>query len=197
MKKIITKNAFFEQNIQKSKFLAFSYYVESEEQAEQYIKALENKYCDCRHVVYAYKIGDNIEKKGNSSEPAGTAGAPIFLCIQKNELTNALIVVVRYFGGVLLGAQNLYRAYLTSASGVLELSNIKAQQEYNVCSLVCDYSTYSKLQDFADKYDQMKILQATFEDQTIITVAYLDNCSSQELKLLIEKQNPKVEKKWL
>ena len=194
--KIITKNAFFEQNIQKSRFLAFSYYVETEEEAVEYIKQIENKYCDCRHVVYAYKIGENIEKKGNSSEPAGTAGAPIFLCMQKNNLTNVLVVVVRYFGGVLLGAQNLYRAYLTSASNVLELSNIVEQKEYNVCILKCDYATYSKLQDVADKYNQLKLLEVNFDKDIIIKVAYLES-GYNELKNLIEKQRPKVDKIWL
>ena len=143
--KIITNNAFYEQNIQKSRFLAFSYYVDNEKDAIAIIKDIENKYCDCRHVVYAYKIEPNIEKKGNSSEPAGTAGAPIFSSIEKNDLTNVLIVVVRYFGGILLGAQNLYRAYLTSATGVLELSKIKELQQYNVCQVFCEYSDYSKL----------------------------------------------------
>ena len=195
--KIITKNAFYEQNIQKSRFLAFSYYVKTEQEALKYIKDLENKYCDCRHVVYAYKIGENIEKKGNSSEPAGTAGTPIFLCIKNNDLTNVLIVVVRYFGGVLLGAQNLYRAYLTSASNVLELSNIVEQKQYNVCSVVCDYATYSKLQDTADKYNIIKLLDVAFNQEITIKIAFQKEDDSKELKALILKQNPKVEKVWL
>ena len=194
---IITKNAFFEQNIQKSKFLAFSYYVQSEQEALNYIKQLQDKYCDCRHVVYAYKIGENIEKKGNSSEPAGTAGAPIFLCIKNNNLTNVLIVVVRYFGGILLGAQNLYRAYLTSASGVLELSQIKEQKQYNVCSLLCSYTTYSALQDFADKYNSIKLLNVEFGESITIKVAFVNESDNKELQSLVKQQKPKVEKIWL
>ena len=122
--KIISREGKFEQNINKSRFLGFSYFVENEQKAQQIIKKIENKYCDCRHVTYAYKIHPNIEKKGNSSEPAGTAGAPIFAVIEKNELTNVLIVVVRYFGGVLLGAQNLYRAYFSTALNAIE-NNLK------------------------------------------------------------------------
>lgn len=195
--KIITKNAFYEQNIQKSRFLAFSFYVENEQEAIDIIKQIENKYCDCRHVVYAYKIKPNIEKKGNSSEPAGTAGAPIFSCIEKNNLTNVLIVVVRYFGGILLGAQNLYRAYLTSASSVIELSYVKELEEYNVCFLKCNYATYSKLQDFADKYNQIKLLNIEFGEEIMLKIAFLDVCNNKELKNLIEKQKPQVEKIWL
>lgn len=195
--RIITNNAFYEQNIQKSRFLAFSYYVDNEKDAIAIIKDIENKYCDCRHVVYAYKIEPNIEKKGNSSEPAGTAGAPIFSSIEKNDLTNVLIVVVRYFGGILLGAQNLYRAYLTSATGVLELSKIKELQQYNVCQVFCEYSDYSKLKDLEEKYGKIHIISADFKDKIYIRIAYKDDGLYKELQNLIEKQNPKVEQIWL
>ncbi len=195
--RIITNNAFYEQNIQKSRFLAFSYYVDNEKDAIAIIKDIENKYCDCRHVVYAYKIEQNIEKKGNSSEPAGTAGAPIFSSIEKNDLTNVLIVVVRYFGGILLGAQNLYRAYLTSATGVLELSKIKELQQYNVCQVFCEYSDYSKLKDLEEKYGKIHIISADFKDKIYIRIAYKDDGLYKELQNLIEKQNPKVEQIWL
>ena len=104
--KIIAREGKFEQNINKSRFLGFSYFVENEEKAQQIIKKIENKYCDCRHVTYAYKIHPNIEKKGNSSEPAGTAGAPIFAVIENDRylflqaIVFAFICITAFIGRI-------------------------------------------------------------------------------------------------
>ena len=195
--KIITKQGFYEQNINKSRFLGFSFNVESEDDAQKIIKRLENKYCDARHVVYAYKIEPNIEKKGNSSEPAGTAGAPIFSAIEKNDLINILIVVVRYFGGILLGAQNLYRAYASTALGVLEDSGIKELKRYLVFNLNVNYSDFNHINSIASKNDNIKILDSIFEEDVKFLIDLSSINENDFIKTLIEKQNARGEEKWL
>lgn len=196
--KIILKEGFFEQNISKSRFLGFAFNVESEDEAQKIIKQHENKYCDARHVVFAYKINPNIEKKGNSSEPAGTAGTPIFSAIEKSELTNTLIVVVRYFGGVLLGAQNLYRAYAGTALGAIENCEIKELKKYLAYKLKCSYSNFNHINSLASKHD-LKVLNPFFENDVTFSLAINAEAepNNEFIKNLIEMQNAKGEEVWL
>lgn len=103
--------------IKKSKFYAFNYEVNSIEEIKQIIDDLKNEHKKAKHIVYAYKI-DGIEKKFDDGEPSGTAGMPLYNIINKKDLNHILIVVVRYFGGIKLGAGGLLRAYNTAGSEV-------------------------------------------------------------------------------
>lgn len=114
--------------IQKSKFFAFSYYADSESRVQEILKLLKQKYYDATHICYAYNINSK-QKCSDDGEPQGTAGKPILDCIQKKKLDNVLVVVVRYFGGIKLGAGGLTRAYSNSASDVLAMSGLKQIQE--------------------------------------------------------------------
>ncbi len=109
----------------KSKFIANLIPVESVEQAEQVIKEIKKNYHDARHNCIAYRIIENgniIEKSSDDGEPSGTAGAPMLNILQKNELANILVVVTRYFGGILLGTGGLVRAYSDSILKAIEQS---------------------------------------------------------------------------
>ena len=104
----------------KSKFIANVFYVESIEEAEQYIKDIKKEYHDAKHNCFAYAIetpeGGIAVKYNDDGEPQGTAGAPILKLILEKGLSNILVIVTRYFGGILLGTGGLVRAY----SGVVE-----------------------------------------------------------------------------
>ena len=107
----------------KSKFIANLYYVENKEQAENKIKELKKKYFDARHNCVAYRVIENeniIEKSSDDGEPSGTAGAPMLNILQKNNLCNVLIVVTRYFGGILLGTGGLVRCYSEATIRAIE-----------------------------------------------------------------------------
>ena len=106
--------------IDKSKFITTLYPVESVEEIECVLTATRKKYYDATHNCYAY-IFDNgrIQKCSDDGEPGGTAGYPILNVLKKKNLTNVLVAVVRYFGGIKLGAGGLTRAYTKSAAGVL------------------------------------------------------------------------------
>ena len=103
--------------IKKSKFYAFNYSVDSTEEINTILDSLKKEHKKARHIVYAYKI-DGIEKKYDDGEPSGTAGLPLYNIINKKNLNHILIVVVRYFGGIKLGAGGLLRAYNTAGSDV-------------------------------------------------------------------------------
>jgi uncharacterized YigZ family protein len=105
--------------IKKSKFIAYYYEINSKEEAEEILEDLKKEHKKARHIPYAYKVC-NMAKKSDDKEPSGTAGMPIYNLIERNNLNNVLIAVVRYFGGIKLGAGGLTRAYLSSANEALK-----------------------------------------------------------------------------
>lgn len=111
----------FEIVINKSRFIAYRYDLDSVEQVKEIIASLKKEHKKANHVCYAYVFNKDIvsEKCSDDGEPGGTAGYPILNVIKKKNLTNTLVAVVRYFGGIKLGAGGLTRAYTKSAAGVL------------------------------------------------------------------------------
>ena len=109
----------------KSKFIANVYYVENIEEAEKRIKSIKKKYYDSKHNCVAYRIiekGQIVEKSSDDGEPSGTAGGPMLNILQKNNLCNIIVIVTRYFGGILLGTGGLVRAYSEVTQKVIEKS---------------------------------------------------------------------------
>lgn len=109
--KLIKSKEYIEK---KSKFLAFYYEIDDENDALKILKEIKNEHKKARHIPYAYKI-NNIVKKSDDKEPHNTAGMPLYNIIEKKELNNCLIIIVRYFGGIKLGAGGLTRAYNKAA----------------------------------------------------------------------------------
>lgn len=106
--------------IKKSKFIGLYYEVSSVDEVKNILEILKKEHKKARHIPYAYKIG-NIAKKSDDKEPANTAGGPIYNIIERKNLDNCLIVVIRYFGGIKLGAGGLFRAYGTAANEATNL----------------------------------------------------------------------------
>ena len=109
----------------KSKFIANISCVENVEEAEAKIKDIKKKYYDAKHNCIAYRVVENgriIEKASDDGEPSGTAGGPMLNILQKNNLCNLVVVVTRYFGGILLGTGGLVRAYSDATQKVIEKS---------------------------------------------------------------------------
>ena len=111
-----------------SKFLAFAEPICDEESAKKRIAWYKKKYHDARHVCYAYRLGENLWRTKGDGEPHGTAGLPILRSIDARNLDNVLVVVVRYFGGTLLGTGGLMVAYREAACAALDKT--AAQTEY-------------------------------------------------------------------
>jgi uncharacterized YigZ family protein len=114
----------------RSKFLAFSHHVSSVDEAMKIVADYRKKYYDARHVCYAYMIGaDRKDFRANDDgEPSSTAGKPILGQINSNELTDILIIVVRYYGGINLGTSGLIVAYRTAAAEAIEASTVVTKQ---------------------------------------------------------------------
>ncbi len=110
----IDKNTEVEITVKKSKFIANLIKVDNQEMANEKLKEIKKKYHDARHNCFAYRVyeDDNlIERFSDDGEPSGTAGSPMLNILQKNDIANVLVVVTRYFGGILLGTGGLIRAY--------------------------------------------------------------------------------------
>ncbi len=131
----------------KSKFICHAYHVESVEEIDAILRKLRKEYHDARHNCYAYKIiKDNIVKSSDDGEPSGTAGAPILTILDGRNLSNILVVVTRYFGGILLGTGGLVRAYSLATTQTLENSIIVNQDLGIECKFVIDYKDLSEVQ---------------------------------------------------
>lgn len=135
----------------KSKFIAHIKGVETEEQANEYIAELKKEYWDARHNCYAYVIGEKneIQRFSDDGEPSGTAGKPILDVLNGSGINNAVIVVTRYFGGVLLGTGGLVRAYQKSSQDAIDKSVIVEKKTGKVGYLKADYGYVGKLQYIA------------------------------------------------
>ena len=108
-----------EFEIKKSRFITYLYDIDDENKVNDIVNSIREEHKKAKHVVYVYKI-KSTGKINDDGEPKGTAGMPIFNVIEKNNLNNVLIVVVRYFGGIKLGAGGLFRAYSKSASEIVK-----------------------------------------------------------------------------
>lgn len=159
----------------RSKFLAFAFHVTSEEEVKQYVAEFRKKYYDARHVCWAYMLGAARTdfRANDDGEPSSTAGKPILGQINKNELTDILIIVVRYYGGVNLGTSGLIVAYRTAAAEAI--ANAEIVSQFVEEEVVFDFP-------YIMMNDVMKIIKDM--SPRIIRQTYDNTC---EMKLSIRK----------
>lgn len=135
----------------KSVFIGYAVPTSTEAEALDVIAKVKKKYPDARHHVYAYVLRENaIARFSDDHEPQGTAGMPVLDAIRKNELFDVTVVVVRYFGGTLLGTGGLVRAYTEAALGALRAGEIVVYDNYTYFLLSLSYSEYQKFLPFAE-----------------------------------------------
>ena len=139
----ISKNETTEIIEKKSKFIADIYPVKNVEEAENKIKEIKKKYYDAKHHCIAYRIVEEdriIEKSSDDGEPSGTAGAPMLNILQGSNLCNIIVIVTRYFGGILLGTGGLVRAYSDATKKAIQKSELLFQKDGFEIELETDYS---------------------------------------------------------
>ena len=129
----------------KSLFIGNAAPVKTEEEAMAFISKIRGKYGDATHNCYAYMLANGSARYSDDGEPQGTAGVPILSVIQKGGFTDAVIVVTRYFGGILLGAGGLVRAYSASARDAVAAAEVVTYAHFVEFSVSCTYSDYQKL----------------------------------------------------
>lgn len=133
--------------IKKSRFIGQAFRVNSLEEVEEILAQTRKKYYDATHNCYAYRLNDDasVQKMSDDGEPAKTAGAPILDVLVKQDLTNILVIVTRYFGGTLLGAGGLVRAYSSATSEVLKLAQYYTIEEQVRFAMTLSYPSYQTL----------------------------------------------------
>lgn len=130
----------------RSRFIGYSKPVKSEKEAVDFINQIKSKHWDATHNVYAYCLQENqIKRYSDDGEPQGTAGVPVLDVLLKSEVTDTVIVVTRYFGGIMLGAGGLVRAYSHGAKIALDASNIITMKQCYVVKIICNYNQYGKI----------------------------------------------------
>lgn len=201
MFKTIKENISSEIVEKKSKFIANIFYVESVKEAEEKLKEVKKKYYDARHNCYAYSIftdSGKVERFSDDGEPSGTAGAPILNIISSNELSNILVVVTRYFGGILLGTGGLVRSYSEATLSALEKAEIVNKDLGLIAKFKVSYSDAEKIKYYF-KEENIKIINNEFDENVNflveITKEKYDNIlkNKEEFKFKILENNVEKE----
>jgi uncharacterized YigZ family protein len=177
-------------DIKKSKFIAQSYPVTTQEEITEILEECRKKHYKSTHVTYAYVFGKNMEKQkaSDDGEPSGTAGKPILDVILNKKLTNILVIVIRYFGGTKLGASGLIRAYSQSASDVINEDNIVLQQYSSLIDIIIDYTLQASLDNSLRKKDYFPY---KIEYTETVKMSYIVSYDEEEafIALVREKTN--------
>jgi uncharacterized YigZ family protein len=155
-----------------SKFIAFMFHVSSEEEIKDIIQRIKKEHFSARHHCYAYRLGNYGEKyrSNDDGEPSGTAGKPILGQLLSKEITNALIVVVRYFGGTLLGVSGLINAYKSAAADVIENATVVTKIIEKKILLRFDYPLQNSVMRVI-KDEQLEIIHSEFGMECMLQLA--------------------------
>ncbi len=140
-----SKDAVTELTERRSRFIGHVWVTDTEEEALACIKAMREKHWDATHNVYAYIIKDGATRYSDDGEPQGTAGMPVLEVLRREGLNNICCVVTRYFGGILLGAGGLVRAYAKSAKDAVDAAGISVKRVWNRIEIACPYNLYERL----------------------------------------------------
>lgn len=145
MQKIPFSAAQSEFTEKRSRFIGQVWSVSSEEEAQERIRSAKKKYHDARHNCWCYILGDTVLRYSDDGEPQGTAGQPMLNVFQREGVTNVVCVVTRYFGGILLGAGGLTRAYSKGARDALCAAGYAVMGQWAVVSIPCTYAMLERV----------------------------------------------------
>lgn len=179
--KTISNNVETEIVEKKSKFIANLYYVNSLKVTEEKLKDIKKKYFDARHNCYAYRVINEeniVEKSSDDGEPSGTAGAPMLNILSKMELVNVIVVVTRYFGGILLGTGGLVKAYSDATKKAIENSQFAIEEKGIIAEVKLNYNDFENFK-YCCKKTNVKIIETE----------YLENISCKFEATNEEKEN--------
>ena len=156
--------------VKKSIFLSFAHPIDSEEQAQTLIRDYRKQYYDARHVCYAYRLSSTVEKYSDNGEPSGTAGRPMMGVLQSAEVTNVLMIVVRYFGGILLGTPGLIAAYREGASQALQAAEIIIRTREQQTTIYFDYQAMNSVMKLL-KQNNVRIVNQQTDMRCQLTIS--------------------------
>ena len=181
--KTVQGPARIEYEVKKSVFIADVAPVTSGEEATDFLRKIKKEFPDARHHVYAYRAGDETleQRYSDDGEPSGTAGMPVLDVLLHQELSDVIIVVTRYFGGILLGTGGLTRAYSTSASMGVSEAKVCTMEMLELFHVKVDYSLAERLRYAAEKQGYV-LGDMIYEDRPILPVA----CRKEEKESLLK-----------
>lgn len=185
-----SKDEFIEK---KSRFIGYVKPVKTQTEATDFINSIKSKHWDATHNVSAYVLRENnIQRSSDDGEPSGTAGVPTLDVLLKEGVVDACVVVTRYFGGTLLGAGGLIRAYSHASKIALDSGNIITMAPCKVLSVSVDYSFYDRLNILLDEFNA-NIENSEFADNVTVTFSIRANT----VELLQEKLTQQSNGKYL
>ena len=199
MFKTILENVASEIVEKKSKFIANIFYVENEEQAEAKIKEMKKKYFDARHNCVAFRVIENdkiMERASDDGEPSGTAGGTMLNILQKNNLCNILVVVTRYFGGILLGTGGLVRAYSDATIQAIEKAkkiDVYPGLEYKV---KVEYSELESFKYYCRK-NEINIVNLEYENEVDCYIQVKEDVTNKFIRNIEEKSIKVLDLKFI
>ena len=156
--------------IERSRFITYSLPVKSVEEAREYLEKIRKKHSDATHNCYAYKLKDGTVKFSDDGEPGGTAGAPIQEAISMSKLTNVIVIVTRYFGGIKLGAGGLTRAYFGCAKEGLDKAERVEYVMSDIYSVELSYEDFYGATAFFNA-DKIKVIDKQFDSGVTVIFA--------------------------
>ena len=162
--------------------------VSTEEEAQQIIAATRKQHYSARHVCYAYSIGEENPrlKFSDDGEPGGTAGKPILDVVTGSGIYNIIIVVTRYFGGVLLGTGGLVRAYTQAAAEAVDACTCKKVMQSDIYDIGLEYGDYDKIRFILDSKEDISY-ETQYSDKVIINAVIPVELSEQIIQIITEK----------
>lgn len=181
----------------KSKFIGYAKPVKTQEEAVEFISEIKSKHWDATHNVYAYVLRENnIQRYSDDGEPSGTAGVPVLDVMLKESLVDVCVVATRYFGGTLLGAGGLVRAYSHTSKIALEAAGIITMAQCSIMSAEVDYSFYDRLNILLSDFSAV-ILDTSFSDKVCVEFSVKENTVDLLNAKLIDVSNGKYALKFL
>lgn len=177
-----------EYTVNRSRFIGRCFPVDSEEAALCLLGDIRKKHWDATHNCFAYRIGENAAARfSDDGEPGGTAGKPIMDVLTGRGLTNVLCVVTRYFGGILLGAGGLVRAYSKSAADAVAKAGMVSYLPGTILDIPMDYSRYGALEGFIRANAEVR--NVAFAQNVVVTVAVEDTNLLKFMKEVTERSD--------
>lgn len=190
--KTVKQQSVFEFVEKKSEFIGYCAPVTTEEEAIAFVNSIKKKHSDARHNVYAYVLREGFKERfSDDGEPHGTAGMPVLDSIRKAGITDAAVVVTRYFGGILLGTGGLVRAYTAAASGAVKAAGVAEVGDYAIINVRANYSDYQKIMPIVSAVGA-RTEDSDFGTEVSLTLALLTDQADKFISDLIETTNGRV-----
>ena len=175
----------------KSKFIGYAKPVKTQDEAIEFINTIKSKHWDATHNVYAYILRENnIQRYSDDGEPSGTAGVPVLDVLLKEGLVDLCVVATRYFGGTLLGAGGLVRAYSHTSKIAVDAAHIITMAQCSILECEVDYGFYERLNLLLKEFNA-NVINTDFSDNVKMTFSVKENLSEHLQERLTDISNGK------